>query len=49
MPPTSDRDEIKSAVFNELETALLGNAVAMEASGYASKIDIDNGMKLGRG
>ncbi len=49
MPPTSDKDEIKSAVFIELETALLGNAVAMEASGYASKIDIDNGMKLGCG
>ena len=47
--PQSNNDQIKSAVFIELETALLGNAVAMEASGYASKIDIDNGMKLGCG
>ncbi|MFM1818679.1 MAG: hypothetical protein RIS61_277, partial [Actinomycetota bacterium] len=31
------------------ETAYLGDAVAMEASGYASKTDIDNGMKLGCG
>ena len=47
--PTSDNNELKTAVFIELETAYLGDAVSMEASGYASKTDIDNGMKLGCG
>lgn len=47
--PTSPNDEIKRAVFIELETAYLGDAIAMEASGYASATDIDNGMKLGCG
>lgn len=47
--PTSDNTELKMAVFKELETAYLGDAVEMEASGYASKTDIDNGMKLGCG
>lgn len=47
--PASTNEELKNAVFVELETAYLGDAVAMEASGYASKVDIDNGMKLGCG
>lgn len=47
--PASDNTELKMAIFIELETAYLGDAVAMEASGYASKTDIDNGMKLGCG
>ena len=47
--PTSENHEIKQTVFVELETAYLGDAVEMEASGYASKSDIDNGMKLGCG
>lgn len=47
--PTSANAQIKTAVFKELETAYLGDAIAMEASGYASKTDIDNGMKLGCG
>lgn len=47
--PMSENSEVKNAVFNELETAYLGSAVAMEASGYASSTDIDNGMKLGCG
>lgn len=47
--PTSENTELKKVVFIELETAYLGDAVAMEASGYASKTDIDNGMKLGCG
>lgn len=47
--PQSNNLEIKQAVYTELETAYLGDAVAMEASGYASKTDIDNAMKLGCG
>lgn len=47
--PQSSNSEIKRAVFIELETAYLGDAVAMAASGYASESDIDNGMKLGCG
>ena len=47
--PTSENSELKQAVFIELETAYLGDAVAMQASGYASQTDIDNGMKLGCG
>lgn len=47
--PTSENTEIKKAVFTELETAYLGDAIAMQTSGYASKTDIDNGMKLGCG
>ena len=47
--PQSSNSEIKQAVFLELETAYLGDALAMEVSGYASAPDIDNGMKLGCG
>lgn len=47
--PQSINSEIKQAVFFELETAYLGDALAMETSGYAAKTDIDNGMKLGCG
>lgn len=47
--PTSDNLELTTAVFIELETAYLGDAIEMQASGYASKTDIDNGMKLGCG
>lgn len=47
--PVSEKPEIKQAVFVELETAYLGDAVSMAASGYASETDIDNGMKLGCG
>ena len=47
--PQSSNQEIKQAVFTELETAYLGDAIAMEVSGYASKTDIDNAMKLGCG
>jgi 3-hydroxybutyryl-CoA dehydrogenase len=49
LPPTSENENLKVTIYTELETAYLGNAVAMEASGYASKADIDNGMKLGCG
>ena len=47
--PTSTNQDLKHAVFIELETAYLGDAIAMEASSYASATDIDNGMKLGCG
>ena len=47
--PQSNNDAVKQAVFTELETAYLGDAIAMEVSGYASKTDIDNAMKLGCG
>lgn len=47
--PVSQNAEVKQAVFNELETAYLGDALAMESSGYAARVDIDNGMKLGCG
>lgn len=48
-PPTSDNADIKNVVFSELETAYLGDAVAMAATGYASQEDVDSGMKLGCG
>lgn len=47
--PTSENSETMNAVFEELEIAYLGDALAMQASGYASESDIDNGMKLGCG
>jgi 3-hydroxybutyryl-CoA dehydrogenase len=47
--PASPNTALKNEIYLELETAYLGNAIEMEASGYASKADIDNGMKLGCG
>lgn len=47
--PTSENTQLKKEIHLELETAYLGSAVEMVSSGYASKIDIDNGMKLGCG
>ena len=47
--PTSPNTALKNEIYIELETAYLGDAIEMEASGYASKADIDNGMKLGCG
>lgn len=47
--PTDANEEIKKQVHNDLLTAYLGDAIAMEATGYATKSDIDSGMKLGCG
>ena len=47
--PTDENDEIKNQVHNDLLIAYLGDCIAMEATGYAKKADIDFGMKLGCG
>jgi 3-hydroxybutyryl-CoA dehydrogenase len=47
--PTDSQDEIKKQVHNDLLIAYLGDCIAMEATGYATKGDIDSGMKLGCG
>jgi len=47
--PTDPNDDIKNQVHNDLLIAYLGDCIAMEATGYATKIDIDSGMKLGCG
>jgi 3-hydroxybutyryl-CoA dehydrogenase len=47
--PISENTQLKEVIHLELETAYLGSAVEMVTSGYASKVDIDNGMKLGCG
>ncbi len=47
--PTDANDEIKTQVHNDLLIAYLGDCIAMEATGYATKADIDSGMKLGCG
>lgn len=47
--PTSADEAGKSAVYDELMRAYLQSAVDMNESGYASKADIDMGMKLGCG
>jgi 3-hydroxybutyryl-CoA dehydrogenase len=47
--PTDPNEAIKNQVHNDLLMAYLGDCIAMEATGYASKTDIDSGMKLGCG
>ena len=47
--PTSDDDMQKQAVYDELMRAYLQSAIDMNDSGYASKEDINLGMKLGCG
>ena len=47
--PTDSNENVKSEVHNDLLIAYLGDCIAMEATGYASKADIDSGMKLGCG
>jgi 3-hydroxybutyryl-CoA dehydrogenase len=47
--PTDANEAIKVQVHNDLLTAYLGDCIAMEATGYATKADIDFGMKLGCG
>jgi 3-hydroxybutyryl-CoA dehydrogenase len=47
--PTDSNENVKNQVHNDLLIAYLGDCIAMEATGYASKADIDSGMKLGCG
>jgi 3-hydroxybutyryl-CoA dehydrogenase len=47
--PTDPNEAVKNQVHNDLLMAYLGDCIAMEATGYASKTDIDSGMKLGCG
>lgn len=47
--PTDSSEEVKRQVSNDLLIAYLGDCIAMEATGYATKADIDSGMKLGCG
>ena len=47
--PTDSNESVKSQVHNDLLMAYLGDCIAMEATGYATKADIDLGMKLGCG
>ena len=47
--PTDSDGEIKQQVHNDLLIAYLGDCIAMEATGYATKSDIDFGMRLGCG
>ena len=47
--PTDPNQDIKDQVHNDLLIAYLGDCIAMEATGYATKADIDSGMKLGCG
>lgn len=49
VPPTADNEEVKTQVHSDLITAYLGDCIAMEASGYASREDIDAGMRMGCG
>ncbi len=47
--PTDSNESAKNQVHNDLLMAYLGDCIAMEATGYATKADIDSGMKLGCG
>jgi 3-hydroxybutyryl-CoA dehydrogenase len=47
--PTDPNQAVKNQVHNDLLIAYLGDCIAMQATGYASKADIDSGMKLGCG
>jgi 3-hydroxybutyryl-CoA dehydrogenase len=47
--PIDPNEAVKNQVHNDLLMAYLGDCIAMEATGYASKTDIDSGMKLGCG
>ena len=47
--PTDANEDVKNQVHNDLLMAYLGDCIAMEATGYATKADIDSGMKLGCG
>ncbi len=47
--PTDSDELIKAQVHLDLVTAYLGDCIAMQATGYASREDIDAGMKLGCG
>lgn len=47
--PTDVNEDVKNQVHNDLLMAYLGDCIAMEATGYATKADIDSGMKLGCG
>ena len=47
--PTDSNETVKTQVHNDLLMAYLGDCIAMEATGYATKADIDFGMKLGCG
>ena len=47
--PTNANEDVKNQVHNDLLMAYLGDCIAMEATGYATKSDIDSGMKLGCG
>ena len=47
--PTDPNQDVKNQVHNDLLIAYLGDCIAMEATGYATKADIDSGMKLGCG
>ena len=47
--PTDSNEDVKAQVHDDLLMAYLGDCIAMEATGYATKADIDFGMKLGCG
>jgi 3-hydroxybutyryl-CoA dehydrogenase len=47
--PTDSNEDVKAQVHNDMLMAYLGDCIAMEATGYATKTDIDFGMKLGCG
>ena len=47
--PTDSNEDVKTQVHNDLLMAYLGDCIAMEATRYATKADIDFGMKLGCG
>ena len=47
--PTDADSAVKAQVHLDLVTAYLGDCIVMQATGYASREDIDAGMKLGCG
>jgi len=49
VPVESTNPDVEARIYEELESAYLADARAMRDSGYASELDIDNGMKLGCG
>jgi 3-hydroxybutyryl-CoA dehydrogenase len=48
-PPVSSDEVLEKSVCEELLVAYLGDAIDMVDRGYASKVDIDAGMRLGCG
>jgi 3-hydroxybutyryl-CoA dehydrogenase len=47
--PADSNESVKKQIHNDLLIAYLGDCIAMEATGYAAKSDIDSGMRLGCG